>query len=274
MTNRLDTDKASDTIVKVESLSIGYWAIRPILENLNFTIDRGDIFMIIGDSGCGKSSLLKTLIGLEDNYKGNVWVDGGKPSLFSPERFRKTVGVLFQKGGLFSALSVLDNVALPVVENIGDKKNKEEYARSIARNKLEITGLHPDDYNKPPTALSGGMIKRVALARALALDPHLIFLDEPSAGLDPISASKLDDLIIEISHNSGATTIIVTHDLGSIEKISSESEKSKILVLSKRKRSMIAQPKHLKLLKEDLVSGENIEESDRIFVEQFINRQS
>lgn len=205
----------SDIKIKVKNLTMSYDSYI-VMKDINFSVYRGEIFLIIGGSGCGKSTLLKYLIGLKQCPQGKIFYDGVD---ICNERSHKIIykkmGVLYQSGALWSSMTIAENIGLVLEEY--SNLSKAEIARMIDL-KLSLVGLteFKDLY---PAQLSGGMKKRAGLARALALDPEILFLDEPSAGLDPISAAKLDDLILKIRENFGTTIIAVTHDLDSIFKI-------------------------------------------------------
>jgi phospholipid/cholesterol/gamma-HCH transport system ATP-binding protein len=193
-----------------------------VQRNLNFTINRGDIFIIMGPSGCGKSSLLRIMIGLRPPATGDVSYDG-HPFWASGEADRQGMkrrfGTLFQSGALWSSMTLVENVGLALSQytDLGD-----DDIREIAAYKLMLVGLAGfEDYY--PNELSGGMKKRAGIARAMALDPEILFFDEPSAGLDPISASLLDDLIHELRDSLGTTIVVVTHELASIFAIGNNS---------------------------------------------------
>jgi phospholipid/cholesterol/gamma-HCH transport system ATP-binding protein len=215
-----------------------------IQRNLDFTINRGDIFIIMGGSGCGKSTLLMHLIGLQRPTKGDVMY--GEESLWQTEhktrqRILKSTGVLFQSGALLSSMTLAENVALPLTEHtrLGSQKIRE-----IVSYKLALVGLAGfEDYY--PSEISGGMQKRAGLARAMALDPEILFFDEPSAGLDPISAKLLDDLIRSLRDNLGATVVMVTHELASIFAIGTNS-----VFLDPETKTMIASGSPKRLLNE------------------------
>jgi len=195
---------------------------RVIQRDLTFQVERGDVFVIMGGSGCGKSTLLRHLIGLNAPAAGNILFNGQSwvtASEAARDSMRRSWGITYQSGGLFSAMTVMENVTLPL----------EQYTqldpveiREIAEYKLALVGLagYGDFF---PSELSGGMQKRAGLARAVALDPEILFFDEPSAGLDPISAQRLDELIIQMSDTLGATVVIVTHELASIMSIGTHS---------------------------------------------------
>ena len=206
-----------------------------IQRNLNFTIFRGDIFIIMGPSGCGKSTLLKHLVGLKPPARGevlfseqNFW----KAEPEEQERLMHRFGILYQSGALWSSMTLAENVALPLGE-FTDLSPSE--INSVASLKLALVGLagFEDFY---PSEISGGMRKRAGLARAMALDPEILFFDEPSAGLDPISSHLLDDLILELRDSLGATIAVVTHELPSIFAIGDNS-----VFLDTESRTMIAQ---------------------------------
>ncbi len=193
-----------------------------IQKNLNFKVRQGDIFIIMGGSGCGKSTLLRHLVGLKEPAKGEVRYHGTSywtAELQVQEEIRKQFGVLFQSGALWSSMTLAENVALPLEEYTELKKND---IREIVSLKLALVGLKGfEDYY--PSEISGGMQKRAGLARAMALDPEILFFDEPSAGLDPISSRLLDDLILELRDSLGSTVVIVTHELASIFAIGNNS---------------------------------------------------
>lgn len=203
-----------ETVIRVEDLTVGY-GDSIVLRDLNFEVREGEIMVIMGGSGCGKSTLLKHMIGLMKPMKGRVLYWGKDLwSMGEAERFRvmKRIGVLYQGGALWSSMTLSENVALPL-EEFTDLGTKD--IREVVALKLALVGLSGfEDYY--PSELSGGMRKRAALARAIALDPEVLFFDEPSAGLDPISAKRLDDLILELRDSLGATIVVVTHELASI----------------------------------------------------------
>lgn len=198
------------------------YGARLVQENLNFSVRRGDVFVIMGGSGCGKSTLLKHMIGLEQPAQGNIVINGQNFFTATPaeqKAIRRQWGITYQRGGLFSDLTLAENVAVPVQQYTS--LNQAEMADLIGY-KLALVGLHGfQDYY--PSEISGGMQKRAALARAIALDPKLLFFDEPSAGLDPLSSKRLDELIVQISASMGGTVVIVTHELASIFSIATNS---------------------------------------------------
>ena len=208
-------------MIEVKNLTMGYGSYI-LQQNANFTVNKGDIFIIMGRSGCGKSSMLRVLTWLLPPLKGDVFIDGAniaKASAAQMEEIRKKSGILYQSGALFSSMTLAENIALPLQQysNYSAAEIKE-----LASLKLSLVGLAGfDDFY--PSEISGGMKKRAGLARALALDPEIVYFDEPSAGLDPISSRNLDDLIIEINRSLGTTIVVVTHELASIFAIGTNS---------------------------------------------------
>ena len=193
-----------------------------IQKNLHFTVQRGDVFIIMGGSGCGKSTLLKIMIGLKSPATGEVCYDGTSFWKVPPaeqELMKRKFGTLFQSGALWSSMTLAENVALPL-QQYTDLSDAE--IREVCSYKLSLVGLagFEDFY---PNEISGGMKKRAGLARAMAMDPEILFFDEPSAGLDPISAKLLDDLILELRESLGTTVVVVTHELASIFAIGNNS---------------------------------------------------
>lgn len=185
-----------------------------IHDGISLTIQPGQIFGIVGGSGSGKSVLLNTLLGLMPYQDGTIHLWGKDQRLIlNSFAYKKRMGVLFQRGALFSSLTVLQNVCVPLIEQGG---LPEAVAQKIALFKLQTVGLPPETAFKLPEALSGGMVKRVALARALALDASLLFLDEPTSGLDPISTEAFDQLIKILKETLGLTIVMITHDIGSL----------------------------------------------------------
>jgi phospholipid/cholesterol/gamma-HCH transport system ATP-binding protein len=193
-----------------------------VMHDLNFVIRRGDIFVIMGGSGCGKSTLLKHLLGLIEPVKGEILYNGFNFTKADPdarEQVLRRVGVLYQRGALWSSMTLAENVALPLGEFTDLEPRR---IREVACLKLALVGLNGfEDYY--PSEISGGMQKRAALARAMALDPEILFFDEPSAGLDPVSSSLLDELILELRQGLGATIVIVSHELPSIFAVADNS---------------------------------------------------
>ncbi len=210
-----------DVHIEVSGLEMRYGSFL-IQRDLDFTVDRGDVFIIMGGSGCGKSTLLKHLIGLyrpaagEISYSGvSFW--GGEAD--ARAAMMRKVGVLYQHGALWSSMTLAENIAVPLEEYTDYSPS---LIREISAHKLAMVGLAGFD-EFYPSEISGGMQKRAGLARAMALDPEILFFDEPSAGLDPVSAKLLDDLIIELSETLGTTVVVVTHELESIFSIGTNS---------------------------------------------------
>lgn len=222
MTNSAsDVNAPNDSHIEVRGLTMQYGP-RVIQHDLNFAINRGDVFVIMGGSGCGKSTLLKHMIGLEQPAAGEILINGENFFTATPERqlaMRRQWGITYQKGGLFSDLTLAENIAVPLQQYT--QMNDAEM-RDVIAYKLALVGLAGfEDYY--PNEISGGMQKRAALARAIALDPELLFFDEPSAGLDPLSSQRLDELIVQIRESMGGTVVIVTHELASIFSIATNS---------------------------------------------------
>lgn len=226
--------------ITVNHLTMAYGSF-VLMRDLNFTIHHGDVFIIMGGSGCGKSTLLRHLIGLNEPAQGSIYYGDENFTRADPSKRQEMVrrmGVLFQSGALWSSMTLAENVGLPLGEYT-DLSPKE--IAEIASLKLALVGLKGfEDYY--PSQISGGMQKRAGLARAMALDPEILFFDEPSAGLDPISSRLLDDLILELRDSLGATVVVVTHELASIFTIGNNS-----VFLDTETRTMIAggDPKEL-----------------------------
>ena len=212
---------ATKPFICVKDLTISY-GDRIIVENVNFTVNHGDIFVIMGMSGCGKSTILRSIIGLLRPQSGKILIDGidiWKMSDTERTEVIKTFGISYQSGALFSSMTLGENVALPL--ELNNMSNQDAAAR-VAKEKLKIVGL--SDYsNFYPSQVSGGMVKRAALARALALNPRVLFFDEPTAGLDPIRSAEIDELIKKINCDTGTTVVMVTHELPTIMKIATNS---------------------------------------------------
>lgn len=225
---------AAPSAIEVVDLAGGYDG-RRIIEHITFTVSRGEIFFIIGGSGCGKSTLLRHLIGLNPLLDGDVRYFGESYARADPARRRallKSFGVLYQSSALWTSLTLRENVALPL-EEYADLSRRERDA--LVRLKLAQVGLSGyEDYY--PAEISGGMKKRAGLARALALDPAIVFFDEPSAGLDPITSRQLDELILHIRDSFGTTCVVVSHELESIFAIA-----DRVVMLEKEARTIIAE---------------------------------
>lgn len=233
---------AKEIMVEVRDLTVGYGE-RVILEHLNFSIYSGEVVCIMGGSGCGKSTLLKHLIGLYEPMKGDILIRN-RSIVTASETEKKAImrsfGVTYQGGALFGSMTVAENVELPLREYTDLEPDER---MEIARKKLELVGLaNFGDYM--PSELSGGMRKRAGLARALALEPDLLFFDEPSAGLDPLSSADLDRLILDLRDRIGATVVIITHELDSIFAIGDRG-----LMLDKARRTLVADGAPEELLK-------------------------
>jgi len=244
--------------ITVQDLTMAYGSF-VIQRDLTFTVQRGDIFIIMGGSGCGKSTLLRHLIGLNAPAHGEVLIDGENLWAATPEaqeRIKRRFGVLFQSGGLWSSMTLAENIGLPL-ETYTELSPSQ--IRDIVSLKLALVGLAGFEAFYP-SEISGGMQKRAGLARAMALDPDILFFDEPSAGLDPISSRRLDELILELRGSLGATIVVVTHELASIFTIGNNSvfldAETKTMIASgdpKLLRDTSADPK----IREFLTRGEH-----------------
>lgn len=248
---------AADAAIRIEGLTMAF-GHKVVQRDLTFTINRGDIFVLMGGSGCGKSTLLKHLLGLIRPAAGAIYY--GDDNLVGADaatlrRLRRRWGITYQAAALFSAMTLAENVALPL-EQYTDYSRRE--IADIVRFKLSLVGLAGyEDYQ--PSEISGGMRKRAALARAIALDPDILFFDEPSAGLDPISSRRLDDLILQLKESTGATVVLVTHELPSIFGIANNS-----VFLDAGSKTMIdaGDPRWLR------------DHSEQPLVRQFLNRSA
>ena len=225
----------NDIAISVKDLTVGY-GDTVILQNVNFQVKRGEVFMILGASGSGKSTLLKAMIGLYPPLSGEVWIEGGNlVAAQGKERLAllRKFGVTYQSGALFGSITVLENVRLPLDEFTELPDPLKEVA-ALARLNLVGMGAAAD---KMPSELSGGMQKRAAIARAMVLDPKILFLDEPSAGLDPITSAGIDFLITSL-HHLGFTFVIVSHELPSIYSIA-----DRVVMLGSGAKGIIAEGK-------------------------------
>jgi len=244
------TEQATPVIV-VEGLTARY-DDRSILENVSFRVFQGERFIILGGSGCGKSTLLKHLIGLYRPYSGHILVNGIDIATHDEENLvkaRMNIGVLFQNDALFGSMTLSENVALPLQEYTD---LSEGIIEQIVRMKLELVRLGGYE-NHFPSELSGGMRKRAGIARAMALDPQMLFLDEPWAGLDPITAAELDILVRSINTGIGATMVIVTQELASIFAVG-----QRVIMLDKEAKGIIAEGDPVVLRKESADPGSSI----------------
>ncbi len=233
----------ADIRIEVRDLDMAFDAY-VVQRNVNFAVRRGSVFVVMGGSGCGKSTLLRHMIGLEHPARGDVYYDGEGFWAAAPERrmeISRRFGVLFQSGALWSSMTLAENVALPIREYT--RLAEPEIADLVAL-KLALVGLRGFE-GYYPNEISGGMRKRAGLARAIALDPDILFFDEPSAGLDPVSSKRLDDLILELRDSLDATVVVVTHELASIFAIADDS-----IFLDAETRTPIARGDPRRLLEE------------------------
>ncbi len=209
---------AADLAIKVRDLVVGFDR-QLVMNGLDLDVYKGEVLGFVGASGMGKSVLMRTILGLIPKRRGTIEVFGSDLDHLSPDgraRIEQRFGVMFQQGALFSGLTVKQNTQVPLREHL---KISDRLADELAMLKIALVGLKPDAADKYPAELSGGMIKRAALARALALDPELVFLDEPTSGLDPIGAAEFDELIATLQKTLGLTVFMVTHDLDSLHSI-------------------------------------------------------
>ncbi|WP_137126685.1 ABC transporter ATP-binding protein [Roseomonas sp. HF4] len=248
---------SAEPVIRVEDVAVRFGA-RTIFKGVTFEVRRGEIFVILGGSGCGKSTLLKTLIGLVPMAAGRAWLLGEELAATKGADRRallRRLGVMWQSGALFGSMTLAQNVELPLEEHTDLPRPARE---ALARSKLGLVGLG-DAAGRLPAEISGGMAKRAGIARAMALDPPLLFLDEPSAGLDPITSAGLDALIKDIARDTGATFVVVTHELQSILAIG-----DRCIMLDKDAQGMIAEgdPRRLR------------EDSDNRTVRAFFRREA
>ncbi len=231
----------AESMIEVKDLSMRYGPV-VVMQDLAFTVKRGEVFVIMGGSGSGKSTLLRHLIGLKAPAQGTILIDGDDFATSDEEgraRIRRRMGVLYQHGALWSGLTLAENVALPLTEftTLGAGAIGEVVAL-----KLALVGLRGFEQFYP-AAISGGMRKRAALARAIALDPEVLFFDEPSSGLDPVSASRLDDLILQLNESFGATIVVVSHDLASIFRV---ADRAIFLDIGQKTMTALGAPEELR----------------------------
>jgi phospholipid/cholesterol/gamma-HCH transport system ATP-binding protein len=231
-----------DAIIEVKDLEVGYGG-RTVLQDVTFSVRRGESFTILGPSGCGKSTLLKSIIGLVPRRKGEIRIagrdlDGDGSSSWIHER----IGVLFQSGALLGGYSAAENVELPIREL---SRVPRSIVDRIVQIKLDLVRLG-DKGDVLPSELSGGMSKRVGLARAMALDPDVLFCDEPAGGLDPATAREIDELLVELNVNVGITLVVVSHEIGTIENIS-----TRCIMLDGEAKGIIAAGTRDELLQND-----------------------
>src|SRR2546425_13048389 len=240
---RMPAEPTQDQHIIVKNLTMAYGRV-VIQHDLTFSVHRGDIFIIMGGSGCGKSTLLRHLIGLQAPAQGEVFYDGQSFWQIEPaerERLMRRFGILYQSGALWSSMTLAENIALPL-EQYTDLSPSQ--IRDLVSLKLALVGLAGfDDYY--PSEISGGMQRRAGLARAMALDPDILFFDEPSAGLDPISSRRLDDLILDLRDSLRTTIVVVTHELASIFAIGNNSvfldAQSKTMIASGNPKQLLAE---------------------------------
>jgi len=219
-----------ETIISIEHVDAGYPGA-VILRDVSFEIRRGEVFILLGGSGCGKSTIMKHMIGLNPVLAGRLTVSGMEWTSDTRATLCRKIGVMYQSGALFGSMTCLENVMLPLEEFTSMKKRER---RERARELLADVELS-DSANLMPSEISGGMRKRVAIARAMALDPEVVFLDEPSAGLDPITSSALDDLVLRLRGEKGMTFVVVSHELPSIFKIGDRAA-----MFDKSRKGMVA----------------------------------
>ena len=243
-------------IIQVKDLVAGYGE-DIILDNISFDVFEGEIFVVLGGIGCGKSTLLKHLIGLNRPVSGRITIDGddiSDPDDDTYQRGLRKIGVLYQSAALFGSMTISENVSLPIKEYTDLTQKSVD---TMVKMKLKLVNLDGFE-NHLPSEISGGMKKRAGLARAMALNPKILFFDEPSAGLDPVTSAELDNLIIHLNKILGTTMVIVTHELQSIFNVA-----HRVIMLDRDSRGIIAEgdPKYLR------------DHSQNLFVKHFFNRQ-
>jgi phospholipid/cholesterol/gamma-HCH transport system ATP-binding protein len=243
------------SLIQVQDLTVRY-GNAVVLDSLDFEVNAGEVFVILGGSGCGKTTLMNTMVGLLDPVCGRVLIDGcdmvgsvGKDRLALLDK----IGVMFQGGALFGSMTLLENVRLVLEEKT---TLPQKIMDVVARHKLKSVGLE-DFADYMPAEISGGMQKRAAIARAMAMDPQILFLDEPSAGLDPVTAASLDQLMLCLSRVMGVTLVVVSHELASIETIA-----DRVIMLQDGKIIAQGAPQALR------------DHSENAFVKQFFNREA
>jgi len=246
-----------EAIIQVKNI-VARYGDELILDRISFDVHKGEILVILGASGCGKTTLLRHMVGLNRPISGRVFIDGDDITACDDTRLQKIlkkVGILFQGSALIGSMTAAENVALPINRYLDFSKNARD---NIVRIKLCIVNLSGFE-NFLPSELSGGMKKRAGLARALALNPKILFLDEPTSGLDPVSSAQIDDLILGINQRTQTTVVIITHELDSIFKVA-----HRVIMLDKSTKRIIAEgdPHYLK------------DHSTHLAVKQFFNREA
>lgn len=244
-------------VIEVSGLTMGYGE-KVVLRDISFNVQPGEVFVILGGSGCGKSTLLKNMIGLFPPMSGTVTIQGRNIVGAHGRKLReilRSFGVMYQSGALFGSLTLLENICLPLEEFTRLPRDARE---AVARLKLKLVGLAGSE-DKLPSELSGGMQKRAAIARAMALDPAILFLDEPQAGLDPVTSAGIDELVLTLAASLGITFVIVSHELASIFAVA-----DRVIMLDPLTKGIIAQGPPAELR----------DHSDNPKVRQFFNREA